>query len=746
MEINKTPLEECYSLLDTGFSLITVREDKTPNIAWKKYQTKQATKEEFNRNWSMTTTDAVGIVTGFNDIEVIDIDLKVFDSQEKMDAFWNEYLSFLKDNIQNFDSKFIIVKTKNNGFHIIYKCKDIKGNSKIAKLEGMNEAVLESRGVGGYVWVYSDFVLGNGYNDIKEITPEDRAILWSCSEIYNYIKPEEERGGVITSNLLSPWEDYNSKNNIIDVVSGEFSVVRRMNGKTIVKRHGAKSPHSGYIYHNSNCLYLFSTGTIYPAEKLISPFAAFTHKYHGGDFKAAGADLYSQGFGSRASNTEYTKQIISDKVEIIEENECKIIPFPINVFPKFIKGFINEVSQNGGFSKDFLSVSIMSTFASILGQSVELRVNNTWSTAPIFWFCVVGSPGSKKSHPVKFAIRPLKELDKESKVSYDEEMGVYDTFIDMSDKDKKQYTDQHGKIGKPEYKQIIVKDATIEALFYVHNINKRGVLLYKDELIGWINAMGQYKGGKGDEMEKFLSMFDGDELKINRVTKEPLVMDRTCMNLIGTIQPDVVAQIPKTNGLIHRFLFTNADKEIKHFNTNEVSLDSISQYSQIIKDLDSSLTNNKGEVITYEMTAEAKKVFIEIDKFLISVQKSDDTIPIVLEYCEKLKTYTPRFALLIAIMNSMYDSQSYAEVDKKHMESAFELVKYFLNTAKIMFADTKKTKEIKDINSRLNGQTNVDKIIALVNKGVKKVEIMRELDISRTYIYKVISQNKDKIK
>ncbi|WP_212634852.1 hypothetical protein, partial [Salmonella enterica] len=76
----------------------------------------------------------VGIVTGFNGLEVIDIDLKVLPSLKEQQDFWNEYISFLSDNIDDFDNKFCIYKTVNNGYHILYRCSKIEGNKKLAKL------------------------------------------------------------------------------------------------------------------------------------------------------------------------------------------------------------------------------------------------------------------------------------------------------------------------------------------------------------------------------------------------------------------------------------------------------------------------------------------------------------------------------------------------------------------------------------------------------------------------------------
>ncbi len=168
----------------------------------------------------------------------------------------------------------------------------------------MKEAIIESRGRGGQFILYGNFYGMNEYHDIKYITEEEREIIWSISRTYNYIeevnldKPTKKEYKV-NDNEISPWDDYNNQSNTIDLISDEFNIVRNTTKNYIIRRHGATSPHSGYVYKDSGCMYLFSTGTNYPAEKLLSPFAIYAHKYHFGSFKEAANDLYYKGYGTR---------------------------------------------------------------------------------------------------------------------------------------------------------------------------------------------------------------------------------------------------------------------------------------------------------------------------------------------------------------------------------------------------------------------------------------------------------------
>ena len=154
------------------FSVITVGENKIPNFSWTKQQTEKLSTTELTKRleykggktWTdkdgvvheIKPTTAFGLVTGFEDLEVLDIDLKVFSTAKEQKEFWNEFIGYLQDNILDFEDKFVIYKTKNAGYHILYKTKRIEGNLKLAKLKGHKEAVIETRGRFGYIFAYPE--------------------------------------------------------------------------------------------------------------------------------------------------------------------------------------------------------------------------------------------------------------------------------------------------------------------------------------------------------------------------------------------------------------------------------------------------------------------------------------------------------------------------------------------------------------------------------------------------------------
>ncbi len=129
------PLTHAKKLIDIGYSLIVSDDLKRPIGSWKECQEKAFTKEQFEQKYYSDKANYVGFLTGYNEIEVIDVDLKVFATLKEQNDFWNEFLQLLKDNIDDFDLKFTIYKTINQGYHILYKTKNVQGNTKIARLK-----------------------------------------------------------------------------------------------------------------------------------------------------------------------------------------------------------------------------------------------------------------------------------------------------------------------------------------------------------------------------------------------------------------------------------------------------------------------------------------------------------------------------------------------------------------------------------------------------------------------------------
>lgn len=734
------------------FSLITVTSEKIPNHKWKEQQTKRLSPEEFQRHLENPTTDNVGIVTGFEDLEVLDIDLKVFSTTSEKNNFWNEYLSILKDAIFDFDKKFVIYKTKNAGYHILYKTKRVGGNQKIAKLKDHKEAVIETRGLGGYVFMYPENKISElSYFDVKYITDEDWSSLMKISKSFNYLEPKQDIEPkikkVYAGGGLTPWEDFNNQTGIWSVISDDFTVVRDFADKTFIKRIGSLNYHSGIIYKRENLLWLFSTGTIYPHEKQISPYVAFTYKYHNGDFSASAKDLYNQGFGDRLKKElEEKEKKVPDNSDLIDHylfNKSDL-NFPLEVFPKPFQSYLMECHEKLDSIIDYMGCSLLWTISILTGNLFSIKVKNGWHETPVVWFSLVGRAGVGKTPSIRRILYPLiKENNKEIK-NYIKNTELYREYEKLSKKDKEQQIE----INKPNKKQFIADDITLEALVDLHQEVTTGVGVFKDELAGWLKDMNKYR--EGSDLEFWLSTWSGTSVNVNRLTRVGSFVENPFIPVIGGIQPAVLNELynqeKKDNGFMDRMLISYPDVTIPKYNDEEISTDAIIWYNSIIANLRKVIQKLKQETeedeikkIEVYFNSEAKKLWINKFNEITEKQNSDNENEYFKSMYPKQKSYIPRFAFLLNALNSVCnDDIDFKIIEADAMKGAIKLSDYFVATAKKIKFEKSENDKIEKLTKKAN--TIKEKVYELwrVDNNFNRSKVAETLNVSRQSILNYI--------
>ena len=734
------------------FSLITVTSEKIPNHKWKEQQTKRLSPEEFQRHLENPTTDNVGIVTGFEDLEVLDIDLKVFSTTSEKNNFWNEYLSILKDAIFDFDKKFVIYKTKNAGYHILYKTKRVGGNQKIAKLKDHKEAVIETRGLGGYVFMYPENIISElSYFEIQYISDADWNILMKISKSFNYLEPKQDIEPkikkVYAGGGLTPWEDFNNQTGIWSVISDDFTVVRDFADKTFIKRIGSLNYHSGIIYKRENLLWLFSTGTIYPHEKQISPYVAFTYKYHNGDYSASAKDLYNQGFGDRIKKElEEIEKKVPDNSDLIDHylfNKSDL-NFPLEVFPKPFQSYLMECHEKLDSIIDYMGCSLLWTISILTGNLFSIKVKNGWHETPVVWFSLVGRAGVGKTPSIRRILYPLiKENNKEIK-NYIKNTELYREYEKLSKKDKEQQIE----INKPNKKQFIADDITLEALVDLHQEVTTGVGVFKDELAGWLKDMNKYR--EGSDLEFWLSTWSGTSVNVNRLTRVGSFVENPFIPVIGGIQPAVLNELynqeKKDNGFMDRMLISYPDVTIPKYNDEEISTDAIIWYNSIIANLRKVIQKLKQETeedeikkIEVYFNSEAKKLWINKFNEITEKQNSDNENEYFKSMYPKQKSYIPRFAFLLNALNSVCnDDIDFKIIEADAMKGAIKLSDYFVATAKKIKFEKSENDKIEKLTKKAN--TIKEKVYELwrVDNNFNRSKVAETLNVSRQSILNYI--------
>ena len=290
--------------VEEGLCVVPPREDgsKAPLGQWRQYRTERPSRDQL-RHWYSDGLSGIGIVCGAVSGNLESVDFETKDIYAQVVTLAQETgLQSLVERVENG-----YLEESPAGIHWLWRCSEIAGNTKLAR--GADEKILiETRGEGGYIIVAPSsgpvHPTGSSYNrvngsfsTIPRITIEEREALLELARSFDQsTRPEE------ATEAGRPGDDYNNKASWSGILPQHgWTAVFTVGDVTHWRRPGKSQGTSATTgYGESDLLYVFSSNTVFAAEKSYSKFAAYTTLEHQGDYRKAAAELATRGFGSAA--------------------------------------------------------------------------------------------------------------------------------------------------------------------------------------------------------------------------------------------------------------------------------------------------------------------------------------------------------------------------------------------------------------------------------------------------------------
>lgn len=552
--------------------------------------------------------------------------------------------------------------------------------------------------------------------------PQDRSFLDtffkelsepSLEEIESSIEEIKKHTATINNSDntgLTCWDDFNNKTNFLDLVSDELELVNEKSEKYIIRRFGAKSPHSGYIFKDNNIMYLFSDSTTtYSSRKAYTPFTAYCEKYHSGDLSIGAKELYQKGYGDR---------IETKKVEV---KSTSLIP--IESFPDFIIDFINEYTEVYKVSRDYIAASVIFSTAFAIGDKIELK--GKYDNIPLLWLAIVGNVSSGKTDPLKTCLSYFTKEDNVSFKEYNLKSSEFKAYEKLPAKEKKLAP----SVEQPYYFQYLLNDYTPEALFRAHSINERGICIYRDELKGWFDDFNRYSNS--GEQSTMLSTFYRQPMQINRASKEPINIPKPCIYVCGGIQPELLRDLAKDsraeNGFLSRIMFVYPDLDEKQqYSTKKLKEDTISDYHKYL-----SLFTEMDEILNVTLSKEAEEVYAEWFNANVEITNKEPKGYLKGVY-GKLDVISLRLAVVVHGMKIACNENVSNIITFETMNIAIELTEYFRETALKVY-----TKIFEEKSSTLMKKEVVKFCSSL---GASQHEIATAVKVSQPRVSKILKE------
>jgi predicted P-loop ATPase len=329
-QLKNTLLDAALKYHAAGLRVTTWEDNPAPEkrwSAWAKFrdgQTADQVRGVFNRQ-----VDRLAILTGVDDLEAIDIDTK----HDPKGTIYQEFIDLIQQDETAAAAlgKCVIVRTKSGGWHYIYRAGNLEKSQKLAHREGVTEAVIETRGIGGLLFCAPSpgYGVAKGcYTQIQRLSDDERTALITCARLLSHRMEAEPMpdGKAYSTGTDRPGDRFNSENNILDI-TGKYGwrEVGKSGDYIHLNRPGAKNPKGvdASCIPSKNLFYPFSTSTKYDAGKCYSPFDMLTLEDHNGDFSAAARALVQKN-GSPAKEKKSAKKVSEEKQSNSDHKLTKI--------------------------------------------------------------------------------------------------------------------------------------------------------------------------------------------------------------------------------------------------------------------------------------------------------------------------------------------------------------------------------------------------------------------------------------
>lgn len=331
--------------------------------------------------------------------------------------------------------------------------------------------------------------------------------------------------------------------------------------------------------------------------------------------------------------------------ETIEEALSKVLPCPAHTLPPAISDWMGEIADQMQIPIDYLVAPFLVSVGSLVGRKCALRMRPgiNWIEFSNLWGMIIGRPSLMKSPAMEAMLAPLLKLSNDSLKKYNGSLAAHKTNSELWKikkkaneelykknykdflTDTKKVSDPNNSFNEEEPKYPIRKryktdDPTVEKLGELLIDNPQGLLLFRDELNGWLRSFD--KMGRENDRQFYLESWSGKkDFDVDRIGRGSLHVPALMISIFGSIQPGPLSQYIRSaikggdgdDGFIQRFqvmVWPDFASTFEIIN-KPLSVDNAKKVQQLFEFIDKIPFDPEGDIVTIEFDEEAQRIFDE---------------------------------------------------------------------------------------------------------------------------------------
>ena len=413
-----------------------------------------------------------------------------------------------------------------------------------------------------------------------------------------------------------------------------------------------------------------------------------------------------------------TPKEITAELLPVEELTPEMIPEPL-------RDWLTDIAHRMQVPLDFSATACVVMLSSIIGTRLSIRPkkNDSWQVIPNLWGALIQRPSQLKSPPVQEVFKVLDKLEAESFKQNEDAEKTYQNENRKFEMKQKIYEDNLRKamkkgddleVGsaeneleileseppdKPTTRRYQTQDATPEKLQDLLSVNPQGILVFRDELNGFL--MSLEKEGHETARAFYLEGWNGGgSFTLDRITRGTVRSNLICISLFGTIQPaKIIPHIRKAksetgnDGLFQRFQIAVYPDAVKWSYIDKIPNQSAhSRAFKLIRRLtemnfgEHDSVQNEGDGIPFmKFSAEAQDLFESWIKHLETNKLNNlDEAPSLLEHFGKYRSLMPSLALIFHLLE-IADSNRSGNVSLQATQQAAQWCEYLEKHARRIY-------------------------------------------------------------
>jgi hypothetical protein len=369
-----------------------------------------------------------------------------------------------------------------------------------------------------------------------------------------------------------------------------------------------------------------------------------------------------------------------------------------------VLGFVQSAAAAIGCDASFIALPTLAALASAIGTTRRLELKPGWAEPAILWMAVVAESGDLKSPAMDTALWPLYKLQERAIKAYAEKVTEHRREKLNYKKRLAAWERIKGDSSPPDEPKVPIcerlycDDSTVEAIAPLLQARLRGLLMKRDELSAWFGSFDRYassKSGKGSDAAKWIEMFGGRPLVIDRKTTGTIFIPRAALCVCGGIQPGVlrraIGQEHKENGMLARLLLAMPPRNRRKWTECKVDPAMMRKMLELFEHLLAlnATIDEDGDYssLNIKLGKKAKSHWIEF--YNAHAEEHVELTGDLAACWSKLEGYAARLALVIHCVRQVAGDPNlaYAEVaDVMSIEAGIKLSNWFGGEAKRVYA------------------------------------------------------------